>query len=525
MTRRQLTTYHRLVNLEDLPPWRRWFHGKGGTLLLILAGVAMAWVLWQAPDYWVRGWYNEQIQKLSDAHFADLEALETGWKSLPLLAPFEQGNERSVQAFLERQPLVVAVFDRFEHRRLWLREDNRLLPAPEKTPTVQRYMDWISHAEAAQRFQWNPTRDLDPDFGRVASVVLLSDRWMVIKRWQPGSEKVELALHSMLPPGAAIRVGLYREGDDSRTDLKLEDWGAAPHMQADPYRLVNSMNALNYKSTDFGEGWSIGCMLPKAEYEPLDEQLTRKLYLARGLSALVAVVVLLGFWLRYRTRQKALLDADRMASLTHSLKTPLAILKFRCDTLRLGRLGPDEADGELMKLGQEVDHLTLLIENGLRALRGDKTTGPMDLVDAAWIQEVVDDLRPGYEMDDRDLELRLGHEQGRAVHASLRSALLTLVENALLHGAGKVVVETFRHRDRLLIRVTDQGEGLNANQLAVLGKPFQRIRKAGKEGFLHEGQGLGLSLLSQVSEREGWGLSFDSAPGQGFVAELEIRRA
>ncbi|HJW10066.1 MAG TPA: HAMP domain-containing sensor histidine kinase [Holophagaceae bacterium] len=525
MTRRQLTAYHRLVNLEDLPRWRRWFHGKGGTLLLILAGMAMAWVLWQAPGYWVQGWYNEQTSRLSDAHFTDLEALETGWKSLPLLAPFEKGNERSVQAFLERQPLVVAVFDRFEHRRLWLRDGDHLYPAPEKGPDSQRYMDWIAHAEAAQRFQWNPPKDLDPDFGRIASVVLLSDRWMVIKRWQPGSEKVEQALRLMLPAGSGIRVGLYREGDDVRTDLKAAEWGSSSHMQVDPYRLMTSMNALIYKSTDFGEGWGIGCMLPKSESDPLDEQIKRKRYLARGLSASVALVVLLGFWLRYRTRQKALLDADRMASLTHSLKTPLAILKFRCDTLRLGRLGPDEADAELMKLGQEVDHLTLLIENGLRALRGDKTAGPMDLVDAAWIQEVVEDLRPGYEMDKRELELRLGPEQGRASHASLRSALLTLVENALLHGAGRVLVETQRHRDRLLIRVKDEGEGLNASQLAVLGKPFQRIRKAGREGFLHEGQGLGLSLLSQVSEREGWGLAFDSAPGQGFTAELEIRRA
>ncbi|HJU84291.1 MAG TPA: HAMP domain-containing sensor histidine kinase [Holophagaceae bacterium] len=525
MTRRQLTTYRRLINLEDLPPWRRWFHGKGGTILLLLAGLALGWVLKEAPNYWVNSWYQDQMQVLSDSHFPDLQALETGWKSLPLLAPFEQGSERSVQAFLDQQPLVEAVFDRFEHRRLWMREGNRLLPAKEHDPLTQRFMDWIAHAEAAQRFQWNPPREQDPDFGRVASVVLLSDRWMVIKRWRPGSEEVERALRIMLPLDSQLQVGLYREGDEKRKDLKAQPWGDVPHRQADPYRLLHGLNSLNYKTTDYGDGWSLGCVLPKSESEPLDAQIKRKLLIGRGLSTLVALVVLLGFWLRYRTRQKALLDADRMASLTHSLKTPLAILKFRCDTLRLGRLSPDEADAELMKLGQEVDHLTLLIENGLRALRGDKTTGPMDLVDSTWIREVVDDLRPGYEMENRELDLRLGPEQGRASHASLRSAILTLVENALLHGSGRVTVETARHRDRLVFRVKDEGEGLNASQLAVLGKPFQRIRKPGKEGFLHEGQGLGLSLLSQVAEREGWGLAFDSAPGQGFTAELEIRRA
>jgi two-component system sensor histidine kinase QseC len=188
-------------------------------------------------------------------------------------------------------------------------------------------------------------------------------------------------------------------------------------------------------------------------------------------------------------------------------------------------LDQDQADAELMKLSSEVDQLTLMIENGLRAIRGDARTGPTRIIDAGWIREVVDDLRPGYEMEGRALDLRLGPERGQASPSSLRSALLTLVENALLHGGGRVTVETNHQGRRMNIRVLDQGEGIGPAELAALGKPYQRFRSQGKEGFLHEGQGLGLSLLMQVAEREGWGLAFESAPGQGFSAELSIQRA
>ena len=64
---------------------------------------------------------------------------------------------------------------------------------------------------------------------------------------------------------------------------------------------------------------------------------------------------------------------------------------------------------------------------------------------------------------------------------------------------------------------------MEPHQLAALGKPFLRLRIHGKEGFEQEGQGLGLSLLLQVARKEGWGLSFASAPGEGLLATLEIK--
>ena len=500
--------------------WQR-LQQRSGLILLILAGLVTAGLLVAAPTIYVRDLLNDAQNNFTDAHWADFEAVERHWKSLPLLASVQTGTEPEVRRFLADQPLVVALLDRFEGRTLWVRKGGHLVRAAED-PHAQLYLDWMSHAEMAQRFEWNPPKSQDPDFGKVATVVLLSDRWLVIKRWRPGSPEVERELSISLGPKPGLRMGLARESELARNDLVPLDWGKAPHLQADPYRLAYYQLDAITKTNAFGDGWNLGGIAFEDQERAYRKTTRKQLYVAYSMSIVVGLAIGLGLWLRHRARRRAVLDADRMASLTHSLKTPLALLKFRCDSLRLGRLSPERADEELLKIGDEVDHLTLIIENGLRVIRGGGSTGPRALATPDWIRDVADDLRPGFEMEGRTLQLGLCAASGQAPLTSLRAAILTLLENALGHGRGTTSLETWRTRRRLCIQVSDEGEGLAPHQVKALGKPFQRIREAGKEGFLREGQGLGLSLLVQVAEQEGWGLTFASAPGEGFAATLEI---
>jgi signal transduction histidine kinase len=505
-----------------LSRWQR-LQQQSGIALLVLAGLVVTALLIAAPRYYLNDQVSTAQQAYMDAHWVDHEAVERHWKSLPILHSVRRGDEEDVRRLLEDQPLVVALLDRFEGRRLWVREGDRLV-VPKDTALAQQYLGWMTHAETAQRFEWNPPREQDPDFGKVATVVLLSDRWLVIKRWRPGSPEVERELGIALAPRRALRMGLLRESDANRRDLKPQPWGAQPHLQADPQRLVTLPLGSSTKTNAFGDGWYLVGVAFDEEQVTFRKSLKYQRWLISGAALSVGLAVLLGLWLRHRARRKAELDADRMASMTHSLKTPLAILKFRCDSLRLGRLSPDRADEELLKISEEVDHLTTIIETGLRVVRGGGASGPRGQVTHAWFQELAEDLRPGFDMEGRPLDLRLAPEAGHAPLPSLRAAVVTLVENALAHGKGRVTLETWRVRRRFCIQVSDEG-GLEPHQLKVLGKPFQRIRESGKEGFLREGQGLGLSLLVQVADQEGWGLTFASGPGEGFSALLEIPAA
>lgn len=517
---------HRTSRYRALHPgmgpsrWQR-LQQRSGIALLILAGLVTAAMLIAAPRYYLLDQLNNARQAYMEAHWVDFEAVERHWKSLPVPQTVRQGDEPDVQRFLADQPLVVALLDRFEGRRLWVRDGGRLAE-PKDPALVQQYLGWFIRAEMAQRFEWNPPREQDPDFGKIATVVLLSDRWLVIKRWRPGSPEVERELAASLAPNRALRMGLVRETDLERDDLKPQPWGAEPNLQVDPQRIATLPLGTATKTNAFGDGWNLGGVGFDAQQKALRKTLKREYWTVSGIAVLVGVAILLGLWLRHRTRRKTMLDGDRLASMTHSLKTPLAILKFRCDSLRLGRLSPDRADEELLKIGEEVDHLTTIIETGLRVIRGSGASGPQGLATPSWFEEVLDDLRPGFEMEGRPLDLRLAESNGRAPLTSLRSAVLTLVENALAHGKGRVTFETWRARRRFCIQITDEGDGLEPHQVKALGKPFQRLRTRGKEGFLREGQGLGLSLLVQMAQQEGWSLTFASGPGEGFIATMEI---
>lgn len=495
----------------------------GGMALLMLAGTFVALGLFWAPKQLAANHRRQLMDEFNAKHFDNTSQVEKHWMALPWLPNFQAGDEPGVKEFLRKQPLVVAALNRLETRSLWVRDGNHFVRATE-SPLTQTYRAWITQAEMAQRFQWLPPELDDPDHDRIASTVLLGDQWIVIKRWEPGTPAVEAALRQIYGAKPPIRVGLTMEKKLSR-GMAMEDWGREPNIQTDPGRMVRSMIYLLATSDYFGQEWLLVAMPWEEEDLRFRREINTRSWIARGTAIGVALLMVLGLWLRHRARQRALLDMDRLASLTHSLKTPLAVLKFRCDTLRLGRMSPDQTDEELIKLGEEVDRLTVIIETGLTALKGEASDGPRGIVGREWLQDVAADLEVAFEAEGRQLELNLSEESGQAALSSLRSALFTLLENALFHGEGKVTLESSRNRRRFVIRVSDEGHPLDGSQLEALGRPFMRFRQKGMEGFKREGQGLGVSLMCQVADREGWGLAFSSGNGKGLIATLEIPNA
>lgn len=93
--------------------------------------------------------------------------------------------------------------------------------------------------------------------------------------------------------------------------------------------------------------------------------------------------------------------------------------------------------------------------------------------------------------------------------------LADLIENALRAGAKLVRVELAKEGDILVIRVEDDGAGMDGEAVRRAGDPFFTTKPGRRIG-------LGLAFLRQTAEELGGSFSIQSAPGKGTAAEARI---
>jgi signal transduction histidine kinase len=88
--------------------------------------------------------------------------------------------------------------------------------------------------------------------------------------------------------------------------------------------------------------------------------------------------------------------------------------------------------------------------------------------------------------------------------------ILDIAENSIRAGAEKIVIEIHEDidADELIVRIEDNGEGMDAETLRNAANPFFTT-KDGKRF------GLGLSLLAQAAEDAGGAFTIDSQKGRG----------
>ena len=102
---------------------------------------------------------------------------------------------------------------------------------------------------------------------------------------------------------------------------------------------------------------------------------------------------------------------------------------------------------------------------------------------------------------------------------ALNQVILNLVKNALEAMAGqhgRVRIEAEAYKDRIEIRVVDDGPGLERDVQERLFEPFFSTKSAGR------GTGLGLSISRQIAESHSGDLTVDSELGKGTTFTLSL---
>ena len=219
---------------------------------------------------------------------------------------------------------------------------------------------------------------------------------------------------------------------------------------------------------------------------------------------------------------------DFLATVSHELRTPLnAILGW---TVVARRQAPTELDRALGIIERNARAQTRIIEDVLDVSRivGGKLRLDIAAADvAAAIEGALETVRPEAEAKGVVLSSDVGSVGIIAADADrLQQVVWNVLSNAIKFTpeGGTVDLAAARLGPRIVIRVADSGEGIEASFLPHLFEPFRQAD--GSTTRRHGGLGLGLAIVKQLVQAHGGTIRAESdgaKKGSTFTIEFPAR--
>lgn len=215
-------------------------------------------------------------------------------------------------------------------------------------------------------------------------------------------------------------------------------------------------------------------------------------------------------------REQKLTDlAGVVAAAAHELGTPLATIKLVSAEL-IEELGdqPDlQEDARLIRA--QADRCRDILRDMGRVGKDDRHLRQAPL--SAVLREAAEPhLARGKRVEFAFASSEDGATEQPVVlrRPEIIHGLRNLVQNAVDFARARVWVEGVWTARRIIIRITDDGDGFPPNLIGRIGDPFVRARRSEPDAELrpgYEGMGLGLFIAKTLLERSGAKLSFANA--------------
>jgi len=218
------------------------------------------------------------------------------------------------------------------------------------------------------------------------------------------------------------------------------------------------------------------------------------------------------------------LRRDLVADVAHELRTPIAVLQAEHEALLDGVAEPSPAQfgalrDQVLRLARIVGDLQTLSEADAASLR--LATNRADLADIA--AAAADSLAGRFEAAGITVARRLAPVEVVADADRLHQVITNLLTNALKFtpAGGQVTIDAGPDDDRAVLRVSDTGVGIPADELPRIFDRFWRGHLAVSTG----GSGIGLAVAAELARAHGGELTAASNEGTGTQMTLTLPRA
>ena len=223
-----------------------------------------------------------------------------------------------------------------------------------------------------------------------------------------------------------------------------------------------------------------------------------------------------------KAREVAAQQNTQLAKVSHDLKQPIAALRMAVNSMepledRAGALNRaiDYVDQLAQSFnGNALDDAQLGEEDAEALGSGD---GAKEIVSSELFAESLIQMFAD-EAHQQGVDLRVAHQFAQIDAAPLATMRIftNVVSNALAHANATRILVTFRKRTgRLVFESRDNGAGMSKEVLA------HALEKGGK-GEHSNGDGLGLSIVQDLSTSQGFAFAIESTPNQGTKITIDL---
>ncbi|MBI3654478.1 MAG: DUF4118 domain-containing protein [Acidobacteria bacterium] len=251
-----------------------------------------------------------------------------------------------------------------------------------------------------------------------------------------------------------------------------------------------------------------------------------------ALAGMVALALERARFLREVSRAEALRQSDELksallASVSHDLRTPLTAMRAAVDNLLQEEIDWDKAALREFHsiISEEVNRLTKLVQNLLAMARIEagelRITTQWEAV-AEIVANVLERGAPALRHHRVQVEVEEALPLVKVDSLLLAEALHHLVENAAKYSPDDslVTIAALLENEQLLIRVSDEGQGIAIGELHRVFDKF--YRGSSRHTSSKDGTGMGLAIARGIIEAHGGRIWAENSIGKGAVFACAI---
>ena len=230
-----------------------------------------------------------------------------------------------------------------------------------------------------------------------------------------------------------------------------------------------------------------------------------------------------------RRSEQQTLESERFNALTllaagvaHEIGNPLNSLNIHLQLIEREARKLDSAKGaelqESVEVARaEVNRLDSIITQFLRAIRPTRPQLRPDNVNSI-VEEAVRFFAP--EIKDRDIvveqELRSDLPLLELDHDQMKQAFYNVIKNSFeaMKARGILRIRTDKDNSHVIVRFTDSGGGISAENLSHVFEPYFTTKTSGT--------GLGLLIVRRIVREHGGELSIESSEGKGLTLTIRL---